>query len=330
MEQYKDEIRSTRKGALGSSDGKLLMRIAMRGEVPQSAYKRLAVCKGLTEQQEIPYTAAVRTGDEIEMAIFDMLRSSDSRYQSNPCLTSEKYSRKNVRLISHIDFMLQDDDKKILYMYECKASKYTTETVRRQYKEQLYVHYLCGSEYAAKLGKGWKMKLFLCHYNTDGLDLENGVEFDSERLSVVPVRMEKNYFDMGLAMDVIDNFLEGFTEYYGDGEDVNRDLLPANVKQQFENISNTLAEIKEKEVLVDEFKQRLYAFMSEKGIKSVKSDSFSIVRVDPTVQHSFDHKKFLEDERTKHPRKTKVLEKKYDKTTNKKGYAKITLNNNNK
>lgn len=103
MEQqdYKNQIRNSRCGALGSSDGKLILSVAESGVIPKSAYKRLAVCKGLIEQEDIPYTAAVRAGDELEMLVFAHLKSNDDRYQSNPCWISKKYSRKNVKLLTH-------------------------------------------------------------------------------------------------------------------------------------------------------------------------------------------------------------------------------------
>jgi hypothetical protein len=76
---------------------------------------------------------------------------------------------------------------------------------------------------------------------------------------------------------------------------------------------------------VEAFKERLFKFMNEKGIKSIKNDAFSITRVDESESHSFDYKKFLDDQRISHPITTKRLEKKYDKVTKKKGYVNIKV-----
>ena len=329
MEDYKSEIVQSRVGSLGSSDGKILLQVAQLGSVPKSAYKRLAVCKGLIEHEDIPRTAAIKAGDEIEMLIYEHLKAKDERWQSNPLLVSEKYSRPNCKLISHIDFMLKDDENKELNLYECKATHYTFEQTRDIYKAQLFIHYLLGNEMIAKLGKGWKMKLHLVHYSTDGLDLENdGVTFDPERLTVKALRMPKTLFDMGMAMDIIDTFLENFTEYYGDGEEIPYEILPANVQNQFDSITTLLTEIKEREDKVAAFKSKLYDFLTEKNIKSIKNDAFSITRVDATESHSFDYKKFLDDQRISHPITTKRLEKKYDKVAKKKGYVNIKLKEN--
>lgn len=323
---YKDEIRSSRTGSLGSSDGKVLYQIAELGQVPKSAYKRLAVCKGLIEQTEIPRTAAIRTGDEIEMAIYEHLKAGDERYQSNPLLVSKRYSRSNVKLISHIDFMLKDDETKTLFLYEAKATRYTFNQTRNTYKAQLYVHYLLGTEMASELGKDWNMKLFLVHYSTEGLDLENdGCEFDPERLTVKPLRMPKSLFDMGKAMDIVSAFLEGFNEFY-EAEEVDAELLPEAVHNQFTEVAGFLREIKEREAKVEAFKAKLYDFLMERGIKKVSCDDFSFTVVAPTQAVSFDHKKFLEDYAISHPKKAKKLKEQYKKTSNKKGFVQIKVN----
>ena len=74
MENYKDDIRATRIGCLGSSDAKILAQIAALGYVPKSACKRLAIVKGLIPQTDIPETDAIRTGNEIENKIFEYLK----------------------------------------------------------------------------------------------------------------------------------------------------------------------------------------------------------------------------------------------------------------
>ena len=328
MEDYKNEIVETRKGCLGSSDGKLICSVAKNGIVPKSAYKRLAVLKGLTEHVDIPHTAAVRAGDEIENIIFNHLKQGDERYQSNPMLVSKKFSRKNVKLISHPDFMLVEEGEKVVRLYECKATNKTFERTRMQYIEQLYVHYVLGKEYVEGLGDGWTVKLYLCHYNTSGLNLENGVEFDPSRLTVHQVYFSTMYFDVMRGMNIVNAFLENFTEYY-EGDEIDANLLPTNVKSQFDNVAAMLVEIKERESKVEEFKQHLYQFMVDKDIKSIKNDVFSITRVDPTVSKSFDAKKYVADLIKKYPRKSKKIIADYTKETKRKGFASIKVNDNN-
>ena len=328
MEQqdYKNEIRDTRCGALGSSDGKLILQVAESGVIPKSAYKRLAVCKGLIEQEEIPYTAAVCAGDELEMLVFEHLKANDDRYQSNPCWVSKKYSRKNVKLLTHPDIVLQDDENKVLNVYEVKCTKFAFEQTKDTYKAQLIIHWVIANEIAKELG-GYKVRLSLVHYSTEGMNLEEGFEFDPSRLTVKQLRnMEKlsKSYRIAEAMGLIDTFLENFNEYY-DGDEIPYELLPANVQGQFDDITTLLTEIKEHEVKVDEFKKKLCKFMQEKNIKSIKNDTWNITLVGASETVSFDSKKYLADLAAEHPRIEKALRKKYEKLTAKGAYVKITI-----
>lgn len=324
---YKEEIAKTRLGCLGSSDARMLAQIASLGMIPNSALKRLAVCKGLIQQVEIPKNDAIQAGDDIEMMVYEHLKSQDPRYESNPLWESERYSRKNVRLISHPDIVLKNDEKKTLYIYEVKATKFGFEETKATYKAQLFVHFLLGKEKTKFLGKDWKVKVFLVHYSTDGLDLSEGVMFDPTRLTIKQTNFNAPMFDIAKAMDIVDAFLEDFTEYY-DGDEIGSEYLPEKVKQEFNTITNVLKEIKEREVKVDEFKQRLCKFMQEKGIKSVKNDAWNITLVNATESVSFDSKAFISDLMGKHPRKAKKLLKTFEKRTQKKAYVTIKLKDN--
>lgn len=322
--EYKNEIRNTRKGSLGSSDGKMLMQIAELKTVPASARKRLAIVKGLAEQKEIPQTAAVRAGDKLEMLVYEHLKHANKNYQSNPLWVSKKYSRKNCRLITHPDLVLIDDKEKVIYVYEVKCTKFTFEQTRETYRGQLFIHWTVGNEIAKELG-GYKVKLFLVCYNTEGLNLENGLELKPDRLTVKQLKMGRFSFDLALAMDIVDSFLENMTEYYEDGEEIPYEILPANVQNQFDSITTLLTEIKEREDKVVAFKSKLYDFLTEKNIKSIKNNDWSIVRIDPTESVQFDNKRYLEDFSIEHPRRYKKIRNKYDKVVKKKGYVSIKI-----
>ena len=330
MENYKDDIIATRTGCLGGSDAKLIQGIAIANKIPQSAMKRLAVCKGLAEQPQFT-NPAIEFGNYVESMVFESLHSQDERWQSNPCLVSGKYSRKNVDVIDHVDFFLQDDEKKVLVLGECKGTRLTYEQTYDEYKWQLLHHYLLGCERAKELG-GYKVKVMLCHYLTDGIDLTQPFEFDPSRLTVKTLRnMEKlsKSYHLAEAMDIIDTFLENFNEYY-EQEEVDANLLPANVQTQFSEVAQFLREIKEREEKVDAFKAKLYDFLLERGIKKVSCDNFSFTVVAPTQQISVDYKSLFSQEiEAKKPRVAKQLKEKYKKITNKKGYVVIKTGNNN-
>lgn len=321
---YKQEIASTRVGCLGSSDAALLARIDNAGGIPKSAKKRLAVVKGLLPNEEIPQTAAIRAGDAMELAIYEHLSAQNDGYQSNPLWVSRAYSKRNVKLISHPDIVFEDINTKTLYVYEVKTTKKSVEETKNTYRAQLYIHNIIAKERAAENGKDWKVKLFLVHYDTSGLDLEQDIEFDPSRMTLHEIRMWAKVFDVDKAMTITDNYLETLTEYY-DEDEVDANLLPANVKQEFDRITNVLIEIKEREQKVEEFKKTLYAFLKEKNIKSIKNEVFSVTRIDDTQSIGFDHKRFLEDYAKEHRNLYRKLIRKYEKVTNRKGYVLIKL-----
>lgn len=325
--KYKEDIIQSRTGNLGSSDAKLIAQCAELSTVPQSAIKRLAIVKGFIENPTFT-NRAMQYGDFIENQIFANLNATDSRWESNPSFVSKKYSRKNVGCLTHVDAVLQDDEKKVLTLVEMKATKHTFPQTREEYKRQLAHHWLLGTEKAEELG-GYKVVLMLAHYCTDGVDLDEPFEFDPERLTVKRLRNMENVskaYDLAKGMDVIDQYLEHM-DFYTEQEEIPADLLPEKVKSQFEEVAQFLREIKERENKVEEFKQRLYTFLSGKGISKVKCDDFAFTVVKPTQQKSFDAKSFMNDYQSTHPRKAEKLRKQYTKVINKKGYVKISVNN---
>ena len=324
ISDYKKEIVATRVGCLGSSDGHMLGQIAQLGCVPASAYKRMAIVKGFIPQEEIPETAAIKAGNDIEMAIFNNLYSVNPNYQSNPMFVSKKYSTPNCKLISHPDIVLKDDEHKVLKLYEVKTTKFTIEQTRATYSEQLYIHYLLGSEMARQYGNDWSAAVYLVHYSTNGLDIDGGVTFEPERMTIRQIRPNRSAFDVKRAMEIVNKYLESLQDY-SCGEEIDANMLPDNVKAQFSNIANVLVEIKERETKVNEFKERLYQFMLSHNVKSIKNDVFSISRVDPTVSQTFDHKQYIADLKIKHPRVAAKVIKEYTKETKRKGFATIKI-----
>lgn len=329
MNESKNEILATRVGCLGGSDAKLIQGIAVANKIPQSAMKRLAVCKGLAEQPQFT-NPAIEFGNYVEEMVFSSLYANDIRWQSNPCLVSTKYSRPNCKVIDHIDLYLQDDEKKAITIGEVKATHSNYAQTYDEYKWQLLHHYLLGCEKAKELG-GYKVKVMLCHYCSDGIDLTQPFDFDPSRLTVKTLRnMEKlsKSYHLAEAMDIIDNFLETFTEYYEDEVDGN--LLPEKVKNEFDQVTTFITEIKEREKKVDDFKKKLTEFMISKGIKGIKTDAWAITLVNESESVSVDYKAIFANEiEAKKPRIANKLKKQYKKVTKKKAYCMIKMKDNN-
>jgi len=309
--EYKNDIIETHKKGLGASDATLLAKIDNLGKVPHSADERLAIIKGLYQKEDCFKTAAMQNGDDLENKIFEMLHSQDERWISNPYIESKRYSRKNCLLFCHIDFMLVDEQNKMVTFIECKATKFGIESSEDKYRCQLFVENELGKEYAKNLGRDWNFNLKICHYDTENYD---GV-FNPDLIALKTLRFGRHPFNIARAMNLVDDYLEAMTEYYRD--DIDGDMLPDPIKEEVQAVTNFLMEIKEREAKVAAFKSRMFDFMVEKNIKSIKNDAFSITRVDATTATQFDSKAFAVDH--------KGLYKKYLKSNDKKGYAKITI-----
>ena len=326
MENYKDDIIQTRTGNVGSSDSKMLQQIAELGQVPTSAKKRLAIVKGFCENPNIT-TPAMRLGDYVEQMTFESLHSQDERWESNKLLKSEKYSRKNCGCITHIDYWLQDDEKKVITIGEQKATVRNYQQAYDEYKFQIYHHYLLTKEYANKIG--YRVNVLFCVYDTNGV--EEGHEYEPSRLTVKQLRMLEKHsksYHLAEAMDIIDNFLETFTEYYEDEVDGN--LLPEKVKTEFDQVTTFLTEIKEREKKIEDFKKKLTEFMVLKGIKGIKTDAWAITLVNESESVSVDYKAIFANEiEAKKPRVANKLKKQYKKVTKKKAYCMIKVRDNN-
>lgn len=322
MNEHKKEIIATRKGYVGSSDARLLAQISLLGYVPKVAYRRMALIKGFVDVEDVS-TPAMRFGDFIENAIYEHISATDTRYQSNPMWVSKKYSRKNVQCMSHPDIVLEDDTHKVLNVYEVKATKQSTEETRQTYKAQLFHHMLLAKERAEAMH--YRVHVFLCHYNTNGVDLSEDFTFDTERLTITEVRFNSVVFNLHNAMDIVNDFLDDFN-IYSEDESIDAALLPDNVHEKFVVVANLLREIKQRETAVNEFKTYLYNFLTEKGIKRISCDEFAFTVVQPTASTSVDYARIFGDEiESKHPKKAARLKAQYTKTTSRKGYVTIKV-----
>lgn len=312
---YKDEIISSRVGALGGSDGKVLAAIANNGCVQRGQVERLAIAKGLYERPNIT-NLAMQYGDFIENMIYDSLVQVDERWESNKCFRSQKYGREGLGLLVHIDFSLFDDsrDKPLLLWVECKATTTDIEQTYKDYKEQLYIEYVLGKELAEQLGADFKLEL--CHYDASVMfedESQLQFAFDPDKISRKKVIFKKPVFDISSGMDIAAQYVSEMTEYKR--EEIDWDYLPAEVQEQMKQVNNILVSIKEKQDSIEEFKSRFYDFLCKNEIKSVKTPYFTISRVDESVSIQFDKVRFTAE----HPE----LAAKYQRAVKKKGYVLI-------
>ena len=325
MADYKQEIVSTRKGCVGSSDGRMLMNIATLGYVPKSAYKRLAVVKGVEEPDDIQ-TPQMRFGDLMEQAIFANLSNGSSGYESNPLWRSVRYSKEHVSLISHPDIVHENREEKTLDVFEVKTTRFSVDETMETYMPQLYVHKLLAEEKVSENGAGWRVRLWLVVYDSTDVDMDyyEEHEFDPERLSIREVKISAPLFDIDKAMDIVEQFLCDDVDM-SLGEEIDADLLPVSVREKFDAVTNALREIKEREDMVAKFKETLYDFLCEKDVKSIKNDYFTISRIDPSESVQLNARGFVSDIRKDHPDIYKEYVDKNSELKQKKGYVLIKV-----
>lgn len=327
MDDYKLDIQNTRKGCLGGSDAKLLQSVAESGSIPKSALERLAVCKGLIENENIT-TRVMKYGDFIETSIYEHLTSGNAiGYESNPLWVSSKFSKKNVKLIAHPDIVRVDSDNATIFVFEVKATKFALQDTINTYIGQMYIEWLLAQETASKMGKNWNVRLYIVHYDSSSQDMNGEFEFDPSKMQIEEVLFDKKHkvFDVDKAMTIVNDFLDGYNEYI-EKEEVDAAYLPENVKKEFDTVTNMLNEIKQRETQVEEFKKKLLTFMSEKGIRSIKNDMWSITYVGASETVSVDYKAIFSKEiEAKKPRVAKQLKEKYKKVTKKNPYVTIRV-----
>ena len=324
--EHKKEIIESRVGALGGSDATLLQQVDKLGYVPHSAYKRLAICRGIILPDSTKTSRAMEFGNFVEDNIYVMLSENKSGFESNPRWVSKKYSKRNVQLICHPDIVWFDNENKTLWVYEVKATKLGLKTTKETYRGQLFVEWELAKEIAKELGD-WKVKLALVHYDTEGVDLDEEFEIHTDRISITNVSFKggaRSFIDLDKAMNIVDEFLSTFNTYYTEDE-IDSRYLPEDVKHEFDTITQLLSEIKEREKRVEDFKSKLYSFMLEKEIKSIKNEFWTITRVDGSEMKTFDGKRFIEDYISKHPNKGRKLAAEYSKTIQRKGAVQIRL-----
>ena len=325
--EYKKDVISSRVGCLGGSDARQLAATASLGSVPKGFQKRLAVCKGLVEQDNIT-TPAMRLGDEVENAIYAHLAANDPRWESNPRWESKKYSRENVTLLCHPDMVFKDEENKVLRIYETKGTKFSILETKQTYKAQIFVENIIGKELASSWGGGWKVKTFLVHYSTEGLNLDEPFVFEPSRLTVSEMRFNVPVFDIARAMNIVNDYL-GRLDFWAEDASYDSNLLPTKVQAQFNEIAVCMREIKEREDKVKEFKNKIKDYFIAKGIKKVSCDDFSFTLVAESTTSTVDYKKMFEDEiASKHPTKARKLERKYSKESKRSAYVVIKTKEN--
>lgn len=317
--EHKEEIINTRVGGLGSSDAKMVVAIAERGQLNHSDRQRIAVMLGLAEKRQIT-TKAIELGNIIEDATFGILNNPKSvekmldlkegtpfSIASNPRYTIDLPV--DFRVSNHIDFEISTNDT--LIWVEHKSTIHGISQALEDYKYQLAWHAMLGTDKALREGK--KFKLFLSHYDTNEFD----GEFNADKLSIIEVKPNLHLIDkICKGLLIINEQIPTFEWQPNEGI-LHASALPAEINDKCEIMADHLRKIKEMTEQVDTFKQRMCELMVANNVKSIVTDAFTITLVEQSVSTTFDKSKFAKE----HP----DMVAQYEKKQTRKPYVTIKL-----
>jgi hypothetical protein len=284
-------------GGLGSSDAKMVIGIAERGQLNYADKERIAVMLGLAEKRQIT-SKAIELGNIIEEAVFEVFKTQfGENIVSNPRYTMEIPSI-TFRVSNHIDFEISTPSE--LIWIEHKSTIHGIDQALDSYKHQLAWHEMLGQDKAQAEGK--KFKLLLSHYDTNNWDNE----FNADKLSIVEVAPNAHLIDkICKGLLIINEQIPTFEWQPNEGI-LHASSLPAEINDKCEMMADHLRKIKEMTEQVDTFKQRMCELMVANNVKSIVTDAFTITLVEQSVSTTFDKSKFAKE----HPDMVAQYEKK--------------------
>lgn len=297
--EQKREIVETRKGGFGGSDARLFYKVGLKGlsALSDTDKRRIAVALGQAEYIEIPATEAMEAGNEFEMWLRSKY-SEENGWESNYKLESDFIKPRNFKIFAHADFYDKDRNTVI----EAKYTSTDVDTTIKDYIAQLQWYYMLGAKIVF-LTKG-----------------DQGSKFDADEY--------KGYYDLFIVRDdkfieilrngisMIDDFCDTFI-YQEKDEWTTFDLMP-HEQAAAEVMFNYLSQIKKMEEEVEKQKAIMLDLMLKNGVKSLKSDGYTLTVVPESIRSTFDKAKLLKE----HP---EINESDYLKTSVVKPYLKITL-----
>ena len=287
---HKQEIEVTRVGGFGGSDASLFYRIGLRGlsALTNTDKKRIRVAKGIDEYKPISMNDAMQRGHDFE----DWYSEN---YQSAAMERERKFTRdlaRNFNTFFHADFS-------DTYIYELKST-HNTDDVLTTYDAQLQWQHMISA-----------MPVYIV-ISDSSLPFENCSE---------PIKVKRNE----RIIEILKNGIRLLDENWDTldleiGEEwSDSDLMPFE-KNDIAVFTSYLQRIQQLEELAEESKAKVFQFMQDNNIKSLKSDSYTVTFIPESTTTSLDKKKLF----TEHP---EIKEQDYLKTSPKKAYITVKLKN---
>ena len=288
---HKNEIEVTRVGGFGGSDANLFYRVGLRGlsALNNTDKKRIRVAKGMDEYKPIAMNDAMQRGHDFE-DFYEM--SESTSLMSREVLFSAELA-KNFKTFFHADF----SDK--YYVYELKCVQ-NPDNVEKDYEAQL--------QWQAMVS-GMKVCLVVC---------DSAKRFEDYNEPTEIIRDENVISILKNGIRLIDENWETLDLNVGE-EWSESDLMPFE-KNDIAVFTSYLQRIQQLEELAEESKAKVFQFMKDNNIKSLKSDSYTVTFIPESTTTSLDKKRLF----TAHP---EIKEQDYLKTSPKKAYITVKLKN---
>ena len=290
---HNKEIEATRVGGFGGSDAKMFYKIGLKGlsSLNNTDKKRIRVAKGLDEYKPITVNEAMQRGHDFE-----------DWYEEQPfapIAEREVYFSAdlatNFKTFAHADFYAKADKE----VWELKCVQ-NPENAKSDYFSQLQWYHLLGAK---------NVWLVICD---SSLSFEDGTY-------IYPKFIERD----GHIIEIIKNGIKLLDDNWNNldlevGEDwIESDLLPFE-KEDITVFASYLQRIQQLEELAEESKLKVFNFMRDNGIKSLKSDYYTVTFIPESTTATLDKKKLF----TAHP---EIKEQDFLKISPKKAYITVKL-----
>lgn len=292
-----NELKRTREIGLGGSDAAMIYKVGLYGlqSLTNTDKERLAVMTGQKEFVPSFMNQAMENGHLFE-DFYEIFCLKDKMiYEKEKLLTLK--TNLNFSIFAHADFFTSGT------VHECKCMKNSIDKTIEIYQPQLQWYYLFDEV----------KNVNLIHHP----QINENEQFKYENITEVFIERDNKIIDILInGINLLNYFVEDFI--YEKKEELTEDDLLFYEKEAVLTLYNKLSEIKKMETEAEKLKSELLQMMKTYGVKSIKSDKYTISYVPESEARTFDKSKFFKD----HP---EFSESDYLKISKKKDYLTIKL-----
>lgn len=289
---HKQEIEATRVGGFGGSDAKMFYKIGLKGlsSLNNTDKKRIRVAKGIDEYKPVPVSEAMQRGHDFE----DWYEKQAFAPIAEREVVISSMLAKNFKTFAHADFFSNGE----VWELKCLSNP---ENAYNDYFEQLQWYFMLGA-----------VNVWLAVSDSNYSFIE-GTTFPVE------IKRDERIIDiLRNGIKLLDQNWDNLDLEVGE-EWSESDLLPFE-KEDITVFASYLQRIQQLEELAEESKLKVFNFMRDNGIKSLKSDYYTVTFIPESTTATLDKKKLF----TAHP---EINESDYLKISPKKAYITVKLKN---